>query len=84
MGWGYNRSVKVYVTAKAGAKNNLVKQTSENSFDISVKAQAKENKANAQVTALLAKYYKLPKSAVKLTKGHKSKHKIFEIDTQRR
>ena len=45
------------------------------------KSPAVEGKANESAVRLLAKYYGVSKSRVRLVRGHTSKHKVFEIDT---
>ena len=45
------------------------------------KSPAVEGRANEAATRLLAKYYGVSKSRVRLVRGHTSKHKVFEIDT---
>jgi len=42
-------------------------------------AVPEKGKANAAVIKLLSKYYKVPKSAITILKGHTSSKKIIEI-----
>jgi uncharacterized protein YggU (UPF0235/DUF167 family) len=44
-----------------------------------VTSAPENNKANAEVIALLAKHYKVPKSTIMLIRGAKSKTKTFEL-----
>ncbi len=71
--------MKVSVKVKAGAKEDKVDRIDEQNLRISVKAQAKEGKANQAVIALLSRYFDIPKSRIMILKGHTSKNKILEL-----
>lgn len=45
-------------------------------------AVPEKGKANAEVIALLSKYYKVPKSAITLLRGRTNSLKLFEIQTE--
>lgn len=47
---------------------------------IYTKALAIEGRANEAATKLLAKYFGVAPSKVKLVRGATSKHKVFEVD----
>lgn len=51
-----------------------------NCFKIKVKAPAIEGKANEAMIKLLAKYFDIPKSRIKIARGEFAKNKILEID----
>ena len=53
----------------------------DGSLTVFTKSPAVEGRANEAATRLLAKYYGVSKSRVRLVRGHTSKHKVFEIDT---
>lgn len=71
--------MKIRVSVKAQSKEELVQKIVGQDYLVRVKAPAQEGKANAAVTALLAKHFKLPKSKVTLLHGAKSKEKVFQI-----
>lgn len=52
----------------------------DGSLTIFTKSPAMEGKANEAAARLLAKYYGVSKTSVRLVRGHNSKHKVFEID----
>lgn len=54
---------------------------SDGTYVIYTKAPAIEGRANAAATKLLAKYFGVPQSVVKLVRGAASKHKVFDIDS---
>lgn len=54
---------------------------SDGTYIIYTKAPAIEGRANAAVIKLLAKYFGVAQSRVKLVRGATSKHKVFSIDS---
>lgn len=67
--------IKVITNAK---KNEVVE--AEGSFKVYVNAPPVDGKANKAVIELLAKYFKVRKSSVKIIRGEKSKDKVIQID----
>ena len=53
---------------------------SDGTYIIYTKAPAIEGRANAAAIKLLAKYFGVSPSRVKLVRGATSKHKVFNID----
>jgi len=70
---------KIFVKAKAGAKKESVLKTGVSEFKIAVKEPAKEGKANEAVARVLAEYFGIALSRVRLLSGFTSRQKIFEI-----
>ena len=70
--------MKISVTVKAGSK---VEEVSADGGELKVKVKepAKEGKANKAVIRLLAAYYKVPKSTIKIVAGISSSRKIIEL-----
>lgn len=74
----------VSITLKPNSKHREeVVVNDDDSVTIFTKAPAVEGRANDAAAQLLAKYYKVSKSRVRLVRGHSSKHKVFEIDKPR-
>ncbi|RJO61483.1 DUF167 domain-containing protein [candidate division WS5 bacterium] len=72
--------MKIQVKVKTNAKQDCVSVDEENNlYTVSTKAQPIKGKANEAVIKLLAEYFKVPKSVIKLKTGQKSKIKVFEI-----
>ncbi|MCX5696418.1 MAG: DUF167 domain-containing protein [Candidatus Omnitrophica bacterium] len=71
--------MKISAKVKAGAREDKVDRIDQGNLRISVKAQAKEGKANQAVIRLLSCYFDIPKSRITILKGHTSKNKILEI-----
>lgn len=87
--------MKIFVKAKPGAKEEKIEppvpklwQAKENNtsndkewFIISVKEPPTQGKANKAIAKVLAEYFKVSNSQVRLVSGFSSKQKIFEILT---
>ncbi len=69
--------IKVKVSPGAG-KDEIIKE-SEDSFEVSVKAKPIGGMANRAVVEVLASYFKIPDSNVRLVKGFKERNKVFDI-----
>jgi uncharacterized protein (TIGR00251 family) len=63
------------------APNSRVEEiiSNKDKFLVRVKEPAKEGKANKAVIRLLAKYFKVPQSSIRVVSGLGSKNKIIEI-----
>lgn len=69
-------SVKIIPNAK---KEEIIKE-GENHFKIKVHAPAVEGKANKAMIKLLAEYFDISKSQIKIARGEFAKNKIVEIN----
>ena len=73
--------MKVSVRIKPNSRyREEVVKNDDDALTVYVKAPAIEGRANAAAIKLLAKYFKVTSSKVKLVRGATSKYKIFEID----
>ena len=70
---------KILVVVKPQAKKAAVKKISDAEYAVSVHAPAREGKANQAVIELLADYFKVPKSALRIVRGETAKRKVMEI-----
>lgn len=71
--------MKIFVKAKPGTKENKVKKTDEKHFVVSVTKSPVSGRANHAIEKLLALYFNVSKSRVRILSGHTSKDKIIEI-----
>ena len=71
--------MKINIFVKTNAKKEFVEKTNDNESKVSVSTQPIEGKANTKVIELLARFFNVPKSAISLIRGTKSKNKVFEI-----
>ena len=61
------------------SKRKTVFKKSEDSFEVRVKSKPVMGEANREVIRILALYFKISQSKVRLIRGHKQSNKIFEI-----
>ena len=72
----------VMVTLKPNSKHREeVVAGDDGSLMVFTKSPAGEGRANEAAARLLAKYYGVSTSRIRLVRGHTSKHKVFEVDT---
>lgn len=74
--------MKIPATIKPNSRHREeVVVGSDGVYIIYTKAPAIEGRANAAAIKLLAKYFGVPQSRVKLALGATSKYKVFDIDS---
>jgi len=61
------------------AKSSAFTGFRDNELVLRLTAPAVEGKANKMAVEYIAKFFAVPRSAVSLVSGEKSRHKIFEI-----
>ena len=71
--------IKISVTVKPQSKQPGVKKISEGEYSVSVRAAAREGKANEAVIELLADYFSVPKSSVRIATGKTARKKLVEV-----
>lgn len=71
--------MKISVTAKPKSKKEFVKKIGELSYQVAVKEEAKEGKANKAIIESLSEYFKIPKSSIEIISGLASRQKVIEI-----
>lgn len=78
--------MKIFVKAKTGAREEKVIppplkliRDEEEWYTVSTKERPVEGRANEAILRLLAEYFKVSRSQVKLVSGAVSKRKVFEI-----
>ncbi len=69
----------VRVRVKPNARENKVERSGER-LVVSVKAKAVGGKANEALLKLLALYFGVPTSALRIVRGHKGREKVVEVD----
>ncbi|MGQ9678100.1 MAG: DUF167 domain-containing protein [bacterium] len=67
------------VFVKPGSQNDSVIHNPDASLTVTVRASPTEGKANYAVITVLADFLRIPKSKIRLVRGHKSRWKLFEI-----
>lgn len=72
-------SYKLWVQVKPQARKQSIEKISEQEYRIAVQAAPVAGKANDEVVELLARYFSVPKSSVKVLRGQSSRKKLVEI-----
>jgi uncharacterized protein (TIGR00251 family) len=70
--------MKIQVKVKPRSKTEELSQEGD-SFIVKVKEPPKEGKANQAVIKLLAEYFGVPHSQVRILSGFRSKNKVIEV-----
>ncbi len=70
---------KIWVTVKPRAKKEQLKREAAGEYLASVRAPAREGKANEALIELLADCFSVPKSSVRILRGQTSRKKLVEI-----
>lgn len=69
----------IKVRVKAGAKKDEIEKVNENTFNVSVKADARQNMANKSVVRIVARYLEIEENKVRIINGHQSPSKLISI-----
>jgi uncharacterized protein (TIGR00251 family) len=72
-------ALKIWVNVKPQAKKSAVKKICEGEYAVSVTAPAREGKANEAVIELLADYFSIPKSSIRIVRGQTGRRKLIEL-----
>lgn len=72
-------ALRIWVTVKPRSKRQEVKKTTDGEYLVSVHAPAREDKANQALVEVLAYYFSVPKSSVRIVRGQSSRRKLVEI-----
>jgi len=70
----------IQLRVKPNSKRRSVQQLPDGSWLAEVNAPPTDGKANAQLIAMLAEHFRVPKSAVSIRSGAKGKSKRVEIE----
>lgn len=71
--------MKVFVRVKPRAKQEKTEKVGDNRFDVWVKEPPMEGKANEAVCRVMARYFSVPLSSLKMVSGSTSRQKVIEI-----
>ena len=71
--------MKIAITVKPNTKRSGLEQLADDSYRVAVKSPPVDGKANAEVIEALAKHFRVPKSAVRITRGAAGRKKWVEI-----
>lgn len=71
---------KLWVTVKPLAKKESIEQRSDGDLIVSIRAPARNGKANARLVELLANHFHTAKADVHVVRGHSSRKKLIAVD----
>ena len=71
--------MKINVQVKNKSKTEGIEKLTEDSYIVRINVPPIEGRANKRIIELLAKYFDCPKSQIALTRGAKSKNKVFTL-----
>ena len=71
--------MRVKVRVKPGAKQVKVEESGD-TLIVWVRSPAREGKANGELIEVLAEYFSVPKSRVKIVRGHRGRDKLVEVE----
>jgi len=72
--------MKIKVHIKPNSKKGPLVEAGEDGLVVYVREVATDNQANEALIKLLAEYYGVPKSRVKIIRGQTGRQKVVEID----
>lgn len=72
--------MNIFIKVKIKAKSEKVEKIDADHFEVWVKTPPVEGKANESVIKLLSEYLDIPKSAINIVSGTKSRNKVIDID----
>lgn len=70
---------KITITVKPGSSQEKITQISQDELVVYLRAKPHDGEANISLIKLLAKYYNIPKTSIRISSGAKSRHKIIEF-----
>ena len=71
---------KYFITVKPGSSQEKIVQTSDDSIIVYLRAKPHDGEANTALVKILSKYFDVPKTSIKITRGSKSRTKIIEFN----
>jgi len=71
--------MRLSIKVTPNAKKLGIKKISETDYEIRLDAPAEKGKANARLIGVLADYFKVKKSAIRIVRGHTSRNKIVNV-----
>jgi len=73
------KELRIEVKVKTRARTRSIEEIAPGSYRVSTPAAPEDNRANADVVDILATRFQVPKSLVKLVRGHTTSRKLFSI-----
>ena len=71
--------MNIKVRVKSGMKKESLRVASKSLFDVSVREEPKQNRANARVITLIARHFRVPIKQVRIVSGHHHPFKMVTV-----
>ena len=71
--------MKFQVIVKPGSSQEKIIQIADNEFIVYLRAKPHDGEANTALIKILAKYFGIPKTSIKIIRGAKSRVKTIEF-----
>ena len=71
--------MKIFVKVKTGVKEERMEQVDGKNYLASIKAEPIDDKANKALLRVLARYFQVTPSVIKIIHGRSSKHKLIDV-----
>ncbi|MBD3414348.1 MAG: YggU family protein [Candidatus Aminicenantes bacterium] len=71
--------MRISVKVSPRSQETGINRIGDRDFKVKVKAPPEKGKANKEVIEVVARYFKVPKSQVRIVRGHKNRKKTIEI-----
>ncbi len=76
---GDGKNMKVSIKAKVHARENRVEKVDDGNLIVHVKEAPEKGKANWAIIKLVAEYYEVPTTSVRIVTGRTSTKKLMEV-----
>jgi uncharacterized protein (TIGR00251 family) len=70
---------RIRISVKPNARKAEMIKLADGEYRALVSAPAQDGKANLALIELLAEYFEVPKTTIKILRGHGARHKLIEI-----
>jgi uncharacterized protein (TIGR00251 family) len=71
--------MKIFVQAKPNSREEKIDKLDENHYVVSVKEPPIKGKANVAISKVIADFFNVPPTSVRIISGYASRRKIIEI-----
>ena len=71
--------MKYLITVKPGSSQEKILESSPNELTVYLRAKPHDGEANEALIKLLSKHFRVPKTTITITHGHKSRIKTIEF-----
>lgn len=71
--------MRIFIRANPGAAKQKIEKINNETFRVSVVEPPMQGKANKAIVEVLAEYFDVAPSSVKMVSGFSSRNKVFEI-----